>query len=167
MNLHWTNTKINKLLASNANKLDRGCSCLFIPLSARTALKVYKRRHDRDYSFEGQQRAFGLGLAPMTGEKIDFAPKTDVHDKITGLAECAEPHNWYRIKTTNFYGYTTEIVDILPDGLTSEQRVRLCYDLETAGYSSEDVGCCHNAGLRKGKPVCYDFDPQSMGEPSF
>lgn len=96
-----------------------GISAIFIPISEKWGLKLFRWEHERNGAYENQSLFLSYGLAPELGDKITLP------DEI----QCG--------KKKYKFGYFTEIIETLIPGRTEdmteeqeEARDDLCDELE-------------------------------------
>jgi len=172
MQLHGWNERAVELVRQNFKKRKNGATCLFVPLSSRSGVKLYYHQGTRDACFRKQQRAAKLGFGPRADHpfEIDDADLLEFFRKKTKRAKFA--FGWskvykgydpitYRsifeeVKWTKVYGYITQVVK--PCVIRRWEYYELLAKVLKSGMNDCDIGEDHNVGRLNGKPVLYDFD---------
>ena len=132
--------EVSKIVLSSPKSSGRHANFVVI---GKLGFKYYKCVSQRDTSWELQNKAYGLGIAPKPHDKVDFQIGLD------GL----------KLK---LYGFFTDIVDLALHHEESDQLKHDRYTLENTLYelgfenASDDL---HdgNWGYLNGKPVCIDL----------
>lgn len=117
---------------------DAGRNCIFVSVSDKVGVKLYKTKIQRDICFKNQMKAAEHGLGPEVYGKI----KKFVYKGIV------------------LYGYITEVVEIIDTDyyFSNKEKVQnLKYDIQWIGLYSGDF-FEKNIGIKDGKLICIDFD---------
>ena len=143
--LDLTVEKVENIISSSPRK--NGSYNLFFKINNHIGLKLSLTKKQRDSNYKHQENASKIGLGPNVYGKIDNV----------------------NYENCEYYGYFTEIVDVILMKEKSYDFIRLLYktfsedikelveNLKKCGFIFED-NHLGNIGVKNGKIICIDFD---------
>jgi len=124
-------------------------------------LKLYLTRRARDISWKNQTIAHKARIGPKVYEKFVLGGQAVQYL----FEECSNiPWDWSKYDAKmrpHLFGFITEAVEDVT--ITEAQFALLQARMLVAGFYDGDICVGANTGLLRGKPVCYDFDEESVG----
>ena len=137
---------------------DRGSECVFIPITAQVAVKLFATKKERDHAFLAQRHFSKQKIAPKVGKcfRLDFIQ----HQAVT-TRPCGDDVTSFR------HGYTTQIAKPYPFPKNARKMYFIEYlskkdrkSLEDAGIPMDDLHG-DNIGQIGNRVVALDFGPIS------
>jgi len=147
---------------------DRGIDAQFIRINGRWGIKFFKNEALRNKTYDFQNRAAGVGIAPRIGQcfelEIPFRPNDDPIEVFGYVTECVSEtyadrmaYKLYGIPYEECsYGQSDEIHDRLYDDYEYKRLIEKLYDIR---ISNRDIHA-NNVGYLRGKLVCIDFSDE-------
>jgi hypothetical protein len=155
---------IEKTVEQMHTRSPSGTECTFVKLNKKWGIKLYWDERVRDSNYEWQKKCEVIGLAPETGDIINFQDNED-YDNLP--MEDKYP----------LFGYITEVVETFADYTEyqsamdwrsaiyartdhneeyKEQYDEMCKKLCTINFDTSDLWW-GNVGFKNGKMICIDF----------
>lgn len=170
MNLKWTQNKYSLLYkqVERLKILPSGVSCIFIPLTKATGLKLYTDKRIREFTYFAQQKAWQNYAGPAVGSRFTVRNKSLVRDILVK----ADPDEEYFVdlldtEPRKMWGYVTQRAipcDNFGPGIKyTRAYAELLLILKDIGFDTDDM-IGDNLGFLNGELVAIDFDPCSISK---
>jgi hypothetical protein len=164
-----TKTDYQTLVEQKKDSSPGGVDAVFIPISDKWALKMFRSERTRSFSYLTQKRCSEHGLAPLVGEKVDIQDGEYKYGFICEIVETIVPEDVvvrakYANEKKNGHWSTSlnnEWNEIEDDDRLQDELRNLIEQYEDLGFSPSDMhagnlGYLYNEDGER-QLICIDF----------